>query len=370
MATRIRWLPRPLDVLLSAGCVMFSLVETLNPSADALVGGGWGLVLVSAAAVVLLFRRRWPLTVAVISSAVYAVAYGPPILILGLFSAGRYTGSVSRVSAIAAFAIVLDLAVWSTYPSIVPLSAELLYTVTFVVAAAAGGIVSWRYVAATHEREEALRAERERMVALARGEERERMAEEVRDVVAHKVSLMVVDAGALEVSAARGTGWVTQMAGRIRHTGQDALTELRQFAGTLGTGPAPLSPQLGIGDIEATVERLRGSGLSVGLRTAGEARTVPPMVERAAYRVVAEGCSNILIHQPHTHVEVVLSYEPDHLVVAVVHTNPRPRPRRDGAWLAALAERVSLVGGTFRTVRRPDRGLGIEATFPYRRTPS
>ena len=218
------------------------------------------------------------------------------------------------------------------------------------------------YVAARAQLVEALvdRAERAEAAqeALARKavlEERARIAREMHDVVGHRVSLMVLQAGAVEMAAA-DTQKVEQLADQMQAAGRQALEELRQLVGLLrtedSTEPTPLAPQPTLADLAVLVEQSRRAGIDVTLEPVGAARVLDEMVERAAYRIVQEALTNAGRHAPGV------------LVVNRRPTRPPTAVPGGGHGLIGLRERAHALGGTLRAGPRLDGGFAVEAVLP------
>lgn len=272
MTSGERWRVRPSDIAVAASCTLFAVVDVLNPVADSLLAGTTRTVVALASSVILLFRRRWPMTIAIAQCLAYAFGYGPFQVVAGMYAAGRYyDGPERRVIALGVFAMVVDMAAWTVYASVLDFWSELLYGAGYIGYGALIGITGRRFAGVVAEREAVLESERDKMVELTKTHERERMADEVRDAVAHKVSSMMLDASALEVTAERGSQWVAGMANRIRSTGQDVLGEVRQLSGQLASGPAPLAPQQGIAQIPDMAEKTRRAWVEVTVSTSGGA---------------------------------------------------------------------------------------------------
>lgn len=208
------------------------------------------------------------------------------------------------------------------------------------------------------EREQAARADQ------AAAEERSRIAREMHDVVAHRVSLMVLHAGALEVRAPDDA--IAEEARLIRTTGREALANLREVLGVLRspTGRADagetdhaLAPPPVLLDLDGLLEQSRSAGLPVTRTDEGSPRRLPVIVEQTAYRVVREGLTNVHKHAAGAETEVVLRYLPDRLDVEV-RNGPPGRPvdplPGSGLGLLGLRERIELLGG--RLTAGPDGG--------------
>ncbi|GHE36064.1 hypothetical protein GCM10018785_02230 [Streptomyces longispororuber] len=213
------------------------------------------------------------------------------------------------------------------------------------------------------EREHAARAEQARIT------ERARIAREMHDVVAHKVSLMVLHAGALEVAARDDD--TARTAELVRATGREALTDLREVLGVLrapGTAAEPRAPAPGLADLDRLLDASRAAGLTVERHDEGERRPLPAAVERAAHRVVQEALTNVHKHAGCTTVVVSVRYLPDSLAVSVRNSAPEapswhPLPG-SGLGLVGLRERLELLGGRLRAGPEPGAAFVVRANIP------
>lgn len=226
-------------------------------------------------------------------------------------------------------------------------------------------------------RERTARLERERDLEArnATAAERTRIAREMHDVVAHRVSLMVLHAGGLEVSASDEP--TERTAALIRGTGREALTELRGILDVLrdDTGAdtntaATTAPQPGVADLERLLADWRSTGSSVDWGIRGTERPIPAQVERTVYRTAQEALTNAAKHAPGAHVTVEIEYGDTDVRVLVTNGPPTsggpapPAPPGGGHGLAGLRERISLAGGELVVGPRPDGGWRIRATVP------
>ncbi|WP_220448840.1 sensor histidine kinase [Nonomuraea mesophila] len=224
-------------------------------------------------------------------------------------------------------------------------------------------------LAGLRERAERLEREQEARAEQARAQERTRIAREMHDVVAHRVSLIVLHAGALEVSAP-DERTAAEIAG-IRAAGRDALASLRETLGVLRTQKSPdgLAPPPSLADLDRLLGQSRSAGLRVRRRDEGDPKPVPEAAQRAAYRVVQEALTNIHKHVGECNVDVVLRYGPGELEVTVHNAPPagaRPAepPPGSGLGLLGLRERVSLLGGRLRTSSSQEGGFTVTARIP------
>ncbi|CAM5310925.1 hypothetical protein SALBM311S_12099 [Streptomyces alboniger] len=231
-------------------------------------------------------------------------------------------------------------------------------------------------------RERAERAERERFLLAeqARAEERVRLAGEMHDVVTHRVSLMVLQAGALRVSSS--DEGVRAEAEVLRAAGCQALEELRDLVGVLrspvsveaGSVSAVGSvggPVGGVGlGVGVLVEESRGVGVEVELVESGDGSVVSPVVARTGFRIVQEALTNVRKHAPGSGVRVEVRYEADRVRLSVCNGPAREAVDEalaasgSGSGLKGLGQRVELVGGTFEWGPLPDGGFRIESVLP------
>ncbi|WP_020525574.1 sensor histidine kinase [Catelliglobosispora koreensis] len=214
--------------------------------------------------------------------------------------------------------------------------------------------------AARLEREQATRAEQ------ARVEERARIAREMHDVVAHRVALMVLHAGAIEVNTADEK--LSTEAALIRTTGREALTELRQVLGVLRTeDTGDLAPQPDLSDLERLLDQTRAAGVNVTYTQTGEARPLPLVVQRTAYRLVQEALTNVVKHSGGADTRVSMHYLGSSVELKVDNEPARSGAERlpgSGLGLIGLRERVALLYGRFEARPRLDGGFTVTAFLP------
>jgi signal transduction histidine kinase len=224
--------------------------------------------------------------------------------------------------------------------------------------------------------ERAERAERERhlLAAQARAEERARLAREMHDVVTHRVTLMVLQAGALGVTAADED--TRRVAEELRTAGCQALEELRDLVGVLRAppgeqaaarpGPAPAA----LPDLSELVAQSRSVGVAVEVVEDGVPVAVSPVVGRTAYRLVQEALTNVRKHAPGATALVELNYGADRIRLSVTDSGPvRPSDpvlaaAGSGSGLIGLRQRVELVHGELTTGPRSGGGFRVAATLP------
>jgi signal transduction histidine kinase len=246
--------------------------------------------------------------------------------------------------------------------------------ITVAVLRTAVGPLLALYFSARHEmlqalRDRAERAERERylLAERARAEERARLAGEMHDVVTHRVSLMVLQAGALGITATDEA--TRQAAEELRAAGVQALDELRDLVGILRTAPADDQAPATSGLAELVAESA-AVGTPAELVEQGDPALASPVVGRTAYRIVREALTNVRKHAPGAHVVVRVSYDESQVRLSVRNTPVAAPPdgalaaTGSGIGLASLRQRIELVHGTLRAAGTPDGGFCLEATMP------
>jgi signal transduction histidine kinase len=225
-----------------------------------------------------------------------------------------------------------------------------------------------RLVTALTERAERAERERHLLAEQARAEERTRLAGEMHDVVTHRVSLMVLQAGALRMTAEDEA--TRKTAEDLREAGCQALEELRDLVGILRTSPdGDASPT--DADFVTLVEESKSVGMPTDLVQDGDRALASPVVGRTAYRIVREALTNARKHAPGAHVTVHVRYGKSKVTLKVHNTAPAAghvrSPLADtgsGMGIENLRHRIELVKGTLRAGRSPDGGFTLEATLP------
>ena len=213
-----------------------------------------------------------------------------------------------------------------------------------------------------------LAQEREERAQLAVLDERNRIAREMHDVVAHSVSLMVVQAGAarrmLEADPDRSRAALLS----TEETGRQALAELRRVLGLLRGSPEPveLEPQPGLAQLTPLVDRTRASGLDVQVASHGSPRDLPPGVDLAVYRVVQEALTNTVKHAGAARAVVDLHWEDDALLLSVVDDGAGAQvpAQRSGHGLVGMRERVGAYGGELEAGPVSPTGFAVRARIP------
>jgi signal transduction histidine kinase len=200
--------------------------------------------------------------------------------------------------------------------------------------------------------------------------ERARIARELHDIVAHSVSVMVVQAGAAEDLLDRDPERARAPLVSIQETGGHAISELRRMLGLLRDerrAPA-LSPQPGTAQLDELVDQMSEVGLPVQLRIEGNPRPLSPGVELAVFRVAQEALTNTLKHAGHATSTVVLRYGDHELDLEIVDDGSGGRANGSGHGLIGMRERVAIYDGTLEAGPRDEGGFGVRVRLPLNGT--
>jgi signal transduction histidine kinase len=204
----------------------------------------------------------------------------------------------------------------------------------------------------------------EEEIARVAADERRRIAREMHDVVAHSVSVMVVQAGGARRILERDPERAVDAAVHIEEVGRAAMAEMRRLLGVMHHGEER-GPQPSMRQLDALVERTRAAGLPVSLTVEGEPRSLPAGMDLAAYRVVQEALTNAIKHAGAAPTEVTVRWEPSHLELEIVDNGvPKANGNGGGHGLVGMEERVRLYDGVLRTGRRADGGFEVVARLP------
>jgi signal transduction histidine kinase len=343
-----------------------------------------------AACLSLLLRRSRPVPVALICLAAGAIS---PLAAGAALVACCSAAIRARGRGLAAVAVIA-VASSITFPLVNPRTGEMVQVgfPAFLVTALTFGWGLYlrtrrELIASLRERADRLEADQQRGAELAREAERRRIAREMHDVLAHRLSLLSVHAGALEFRPDAPADDVARAAAVIRTSAADALNDLREVITVLredtdaGTGP----PQPGFGQLADLLAESRSAGMTVEAHIMlPDERSLPAATGRTAYRVVQEGLTNARKHAPGAPVEVTVTMNGDAGVVAEVtsrravapaaQTAPEPGSLPGtalahavpgaGAGLIGLAERLELAGGQLEHHPIPGGGFMVRATIP------
>jgi signal transduction histidine kinase len=365
-AVRRRHLQRLADIAIPWGVglllVLTVVDEQATPTTWPLLIIGVALATVQGAA--LRWRRRYPewvMAVALLAGAgTQFIAPEGVFPVAGLFA--MWSLAIARPPRVSLVGLV----------GLVALSASNFFTTTvedtlFTMVVAVG---VWALAEAARNRRAAIQEGAQRAVS----EEQARIARELHDVIAHSVSVIVVQASAADDVFDTRPDQARAALRSIERSGRDALRELRRLLAAVrpAAGVDPTGPQPGLDRLEELADPLRAGGLEVVLRREGPATTVPAGVDLSAYRIVQEALTNTLRHARATRAEVTVRYAEDAIEVDVRDDGRGASAEiRDGGGhgLIGMRERASLLGGTLEAGPLPNGGYRVHARLPLEDTP-
>jgi signal transduction histidine kinase len=327
----------------------------------------------------LLARRRFgfvaPAALWLLSAALSFVdgrlVSGPAGVFLAGMAAAFLLGNVpDTVQARLGLALVLGCAAVVVYNIPDRAAGQFVFTpLLFAIAWLAGFALRERAAQAELAEARAVQAERDResVARLAVAEERARIARELHDVVAHAVSLMVLQVGAVRHKMPESAKQDHDALQNVEQVGRAALAEMRSLLGALRRDdePVELAPQPGLGDLDALLADVRAAGLPVRVEIEGEPRALPRAVDLSAYRIVQEGLTNSLKHAGARHADVALRYGADDVQVEVRDDGRGPSTDDGlGHGLIGINERVKIYGGDLKVGAVSGGGFVLRARLP------
>ncbi|MDX3074863.1 sensor histidine kinase [Streptomyces sp. MI02-7b] len=403
-----------LDVVLAAVSALECLVEGVafaeKTGVSPVVAGVFGLLVGS----LLVLRRRWPVAVVLVSIAITPAQMGILLSVVGLYTLAasdvprRIIAVLSGMTMLGTLIVTFlqmhgDLSS-GTYHA--PLAAVALTSVLAAIGVTAPPVLLGLYAGARRRLVESLRERAdglERELSLlaekaseraerARMEERTRIAREMHDVVAHRVSLMVVHAAALQAIAVKDPEKASASAQLLGDMGRQALNELREMLGVLRTvpGPGPAVPAVTapvaepapapapadvhddsgpcLAELHALVEESRAAGMHVEFTVEGTERSLAARVETTVYRVVQEALTNVHKHAPGARARIRLAYREAEIAV-LVQNGPSDGAAAialpsGGNGLIGMRERVTALGGGFAAGTTTEGGFRVSALLP------
>jgi signal transduction histidine kinase len=365
----------------TAAMALISLIVCLTPLPAAWRQAHWlvavDLGLGAAASVLVFFRRQHPMAVATVITlfgVISSTASGPGVLAAVSLATRRVWWQLALIGG-------LNIGISFVYADLVPTPdtgpwwVDLVVVVVITVA-----ILGWgSYIGSRREllwtlksRAERAEAEQELRTSQARANERARIAREMHDVLAHRISQVSMHASALAFRTDLGADEMRASATIIQDTAHQALADLRSVLGVLRdpeSGELLEPPQPTYGDLAALVEAVRRAGLDVSYhdRLADAGAELPDVIGRTVYRIVQEGITNAVRHAPGTALRVVVSGSRD-AGVSVELRNPlglRPTTTPGaGLGLVGLSERAALRGGTLEG-RRENGAWVLRGWIPW-----
>ena len=367
---RRRWDPVTVDRLVAVVLSVVAVAEIWLGNVDHRVP----VIVVSLVATgSVAIRRRYPFAVgvgvAVLFDLQLALISDPQIVAAGIaYFCALYGLAVwtSTRRFVVGLIVLVAGALLAALGSTLSLSSTAFFTVVSVVV-----MLLVRRVVGDRERRAQI-AERERDVAAREAvvEERARIARELHDVIAHHVSMIVLQAGAERSVLDESNASTREVLETVEETGRSALTEMRRLLGMLRDDQSdPLTPQPGLDDVATLVGQLREAGLPVDLTIEGDRRDLPVGIELSGYRIVQEALTNALKHAGTARARVSVRYGPDSLELEIADDggiDGAARVPGGGHGLVGMRERVALYGGRFQAARIPGGGFVVKAALPIR----
>ncbi|MEU1037391.1 sensor histidine kinase [Streptomyces sp. NPDC005551] len=417
-----KWRSAVLDVGLALASAIECAAEGVPFARDAGLPLAAGIVFGLVAGSVLVLRRRWPIAVVLVALAITPAQMGFLMGVVGLYTLAaselprRIIGALAGMSLVGTLIVTFvrarqdvvrgDLTMGDWFVPFLSITTSLGMTAPPVLLGLYVGarrrlMESLRERADSLERELQLLAERaEERAEWARNEERTRIAREMHDVVAHRVSLMVVHAAALQAVARKDPEKAVRNAALVGDMGRQALTELREMLGVLRTGEVagsragrgPAVPLVAVGvaaavaasravdeaadgpclaELDELVGQSAAAGMVVALSVEGEVRSYAPEVEQTAYRVVQEALTNVHKHAAGAKTYVRLAHRSSEIAMQV-ENEPPPEPGSassarlpsGGNGLLGMKERVTALGGVFVSGPTDAGGYRVSAVLP------
>jgi signal transduction histidine kinase len=363
-------------------------------------GANPNLWLVAALTFPLVFRRRAPMAVFLAIAAVAFVQWlvtGPALADAALLVAIYTVAVESDWVLVAAAAAVLETGVVMATVRWRPTGSD-FKSFVFLTGLAFAALLAGVVVRALRsqldwlaERAERLELEGDQQASLAAAAERARIAREMHDVVSHNIQVMVTLADAAAAAQVSDPGRAAEVMHEVSSTGRQALTDMRRMVGVLRDEPAAgaangserpsLAPQPGLGELNALVERVRGTGLNVAVEQSGRPFPVSGAAGLTVYRIVQEALTNALKHaEEPASVQVRLEFSDPDISVRVTDdgrtavpvpadgnghpgANGNGRASGGGHGVAGMVERAAAFGGTLEAGPRPAGGWEVAATL-------
>ena len=294
-------------------------------------------------------------------------------IVVLLYSAARYTTDRRRATvSLVAFTIVLLMVFTAGYfwddENEVTLGLIIVNLIVFQLSWLAGDVIQHREerVSALEAKVRDAEAEQARRTAEAVAAERSRIARELRDIVAHSMSVVIVQAEGAKRLVGKDDDAVIEALGAIETTGRTNLNDIRGVVGLL-RDDAELAPAAELSAIAELVDQCAAAGLPVTLDIQGEPRGLPAMIELSGYRIVQESLTNPMKHAgPKAEAAITLDYGTDELRISVTDTGRGAAASREhaGYGLIGMQERVEAFGGELHAGPRTGGGFTVRANLP------
>ena len=376
-----------LDALIVVTAVWSAVGTALRDDSDAPTGVALWFDVVATAVVVLalLLRRRFPFaapaTLWLVAAALsfvdgQLITSQPGVYVAGLGAALLLGNLRNEAQARIGLAIVLGGAAIVIYNDPTHQPGDLVFTpVSFGIGWLVGYALRERTEQTQAAEERAARAERDREAAarVAVAEERARIARELHDVVAHAVSVMVLQVGAVRHRMPDSQAENREALQNVEQAGRTALAEMRRLLGAMrrDDDQPEYLPHPGLADLDSLLDDVRAAGLAVRLQVHGEPVALPPGLDLSAYRIVQEAVTNTLKHAHAHQAEVDVHYEPHDLRVEVRDDGRGPTTGDGlGHGLVGIGERVKIFGGDLSAGAAPTGGFVLRARLPLDGMPS
>jgi signal transduction histidine kinase len=355
---RRRILGRVADVLIPWGVGLFLALVVLDEGRnDSSLVTLAGLLLVVVQAVALRWRRRSPerATAVVLAASVPFQLLIPAVVVpfAALFAVGSLAAARPPRVSVPALGVLLAISAMNFFTATVE-------DTTFTMAVAVG---AWALGEAARNRRVAIEEEAQR----ALGEEQARIARELHDVIAHSVSMIVVQAAAADDVFDERPDQAREALRSIERAGRDAMRELRRLLSAVRPGLEidPTEPQPGLDRVDELAESLSAGGLEVAVLRVGDPSPLPAGLDLSAYRIVQEALTNTLRHAQATRADVTLTYGAEAIDVDVLDDGrAAPGNGVGGHGLVAMRERAALLGGTLEAGPQAGGGYRVHAHLP------
>ena len=381
--------PRVIDaliiVVLMGNAILAGYLVTAGPTSP--TPRWYELSVTAAGAASLLWRRRYPRTVATVAGAaaigIAGFGYLPSLLLIGpamvaLFSlAVRTNRRTSNSFALVIIILLVGVTMLSgqSQQSIILKTASPAALLLLPVALGTITRMGREYVTLLKSRAEHAERTREQEARSRVAEERMRIARDLHDVVAHHLALANAQAGTAAHIARTNPEQAREMLSELSSTTSAALRELKATVGLLRNGDdaeAPTAPTPGLAQLSDLAESFASTGLHVEVETIGTPRPLDPGVDLTAFRIVQEALTNVKKHAVTEKARVRLAYTDDEIAVTVIDEADRQHPKtaassaNSGFGLIGMRERANSVGGRLRAGRRPEGGFQVAAELPLR----
>jgi signal transduction histidine kinase len=369
----------PVDVAVALGLAALSILPYVSGAAELGATGAMTVALLLLQSLPLIVRRRAPLAVLliVVSATVVQIALLPAGeellaglgLLVAVYTVGERLDRPTSLGLTALTGAMIGVLLIGRggLPDVLQslIQTELILVVAWLVGDAAR--IRRLYAANLVEHARLVDSEREERTRRAILEERERIARELHDVVAHHVSVIVIQAGGGLSALDRRPGETRSALESIASTGRQALTEMRRMLGVLGEGELA-GPMPGLDLLDELIAHVQAAGLSVELAVEGERRALDPGLELSAYRIIQEALTNSLKHAGGGRARVTVTYEPGALVLAVDDErgpgqSPAVEGLHAGRGLVGMRERATMLRGSI-DARPTAAGFRVVARLP------